>query len=173
MPVFASAITLKEETILADEDKKDRLSFNIIIDPAVAEDRTKIYVTRFGGGSAEDWLRFSSQANKMFQAKGWKQQAAQLFASYRLLLKDDAYDRFNTFLADEGGKEDMDSLKNILEKMTTMYLPHECARNTRRYLQQVHKSPDMKIKAFIARVRTINSYLPLMPCAFKCNVAFD
>jgi hypothetical protein len=77
MPVFVSAMNLKEEIILSDEDKKDKFSFNIIIDPLVAEDHTKIYVNRFVGGSSEDWLQYSSQNNKVFQAKGWKQQPTQ------------------------------------------------------------------------------------------------
>jgi hypothetical protein len=133
----------------SDEDKKDKLSFNIIFDPTVTEGSTKVYVTRFGVGSTEDWQWFSSQAKKMIQAKDWKQQPAQLFASYCLLLKDDAYDRFATFLVDVQGKEDMDSLKVILEKLTNIYLPHKCARNTRRYLHQVHKPANMTIESLL------------------------
>ncbi len=60
MPVFASVMNQNEKIILLDEDKKDKLSFKIIIDPLLAVDHTKIYVTRFGGGSAEDWLQCSS-----------------------------------------------------------------------------------------------------------------
>ncbi len=47
-----NAITLKPETLANDDDLKDRVSFNIVLDPAAPDDKTKISISKYGSGSA-------------------------------------------------------------------------------------------------------------------------
>jgi hypothetical protein len=163
-----AAITLREETLQSDEDKKDRVSFNIALDPTDPDDRTKMYVVKFAAGSAEDWLKFRKEAQSIVEAKTWTGNAGAQFRMYSLLLKDDAKTKFiaqvpqvgvTTALIDAG-----------LEYMTRLdYLPIECAKNTVAYLNQVTKPRDLSVAEFLNRIKIINSYLPLMP--LPSNVA--
>ena len=84
-----AAITLREETLQSNEDKKDRVSFNIALDPSDPDDRTKMYVVKFAAGSAEDWLKFRKEAQSIVEAKTWTSNADAQFRMYSLLLKDD------------------------------------------------------------------------------------
>jgi hypothetical protein len=84
-PALTSAITRKEGNNPFRWRQEGQIKFQNLVDPTAIEDCTKIFVTRFGGGSAEVRLGFSHQTNKIFKAKGWLQQVS----SYCQLFKYD------------------------------------------------------------------------------------
>jgi len=53
-------------------------------------------------------------------------------------------------------------ITDAITEMTREYLPIDCAKNTSRYLQALKKPFDMSIENFYTRVKTIDSFLPLM-----------
>ena len=90
MKVTSNCITLKVETLLDDEALKDRVPFNIVLDPTAPDDKIKVSIPKYGGGSAEDWLKFLADVKNVVQAKQWANKPQQLHSMYELLLKGQA-----------------------------------------------------------------------------------
>ena len=61
---LTNAITLKLDTQVNEDDLKDRVSFNIVLDPAAPDDKIKVSIPKYGSGSAEDWLKFLADVRK-------------------------------------------------------------------------------------------------------------
>jgi len=158
---LTSAITLKVETLVDDEDLKDRVSFNIVLDSATPDDKIKLSIAKYGSGSAEDWLKFLSDVKKVSQAKQWENKPQQLHAMYGLLLKGQAEALYARHIG-TASLLTVQVISNAIVEMTREYLPIDCAKNTARYLQSIKKPYDMSIESFYTRVKTIDSYLPLM-----------
>ena len=157
-----AAITLREESLQTEEEKKDRVSFSVAIDPADPDDRTKMYATKFAAGSAKDWLEFIKEARSIIEAKNWTTNAGAQYRMYSLLLKDDAKTKFMSLVPQAGVT--IASIDTGLLTMTKEdYLPTDCAKNTLQYLNQVTKTKDLTVAEFLNRIKTLNSYLPLMP----------
>jgi hypothetical protein len=160
-----AAITLREDSLLSEDDKKDRVSFSIALDPDDPDDRTKMYATKFSAGSAEDWLKFIKEVRAVIAAKHWENNAQAQFSMLQLLLKDEAKAKFTTHVAADD--IDLETVAEGLQQMTDDYLPRECAKNTHRYLNHVVKPRDMNVERFLTRLKQINSYLPLMSAPIK------
>ena len=172
---LSSAITLKEESLLSEEERKDRVSFSICLDDTDKDDKVKTYVTKFGSGSAEDWLRFLQEAKKVSDSKGWASKPKQLHAMYGILFKGQAealYTRLMTSTVTPSPALDV-RIKDALDKMTLEYLPIDCAKNTIRYLSQVKKPYEMSVEAFYNRIKAIDAYLPLMPGPMNASLGQD
>jgi len=140
----SNAITLKIETSIEDEDLKDRVSFNIALDPEVPEDKVKLSVSKFQGGSAEDLLKFLADVKKVVVAKQWIDKAPQLHAMYGLLLKGQAealYTRHTNV-----NPVTATVIKDAIMAMSKEYLPVDCAKNTTRYLQSLKKPIEMSVE---------------------------
>ena len=166
-----AAIKLKEETLLTEDDKKDKVSFSVAIDSTEPDDKVKMSVTRFGTGTAEDWLRFRRDATKIIQAKKWGTKPEQLLSMYGLLLKGQAETLFTRLTST--GTHDLELVQSALTAMTREYLPIDCAKNTVRYLNQVRKPIEMSIEEFYNRIKTIDSYLPHMPGPLNASLTND
>jgi len=169
---LTNVIALKAETLVDDEYLKDRVSFNIVLDTAVPDDKIKVSIPKYGTGSAEDWLKFLADVNKVVQAKQWSAKPQQLHSMYGLLLKGQAealYVRHTSNAA----TPTVQIIKNAITEMTREYLPIDCAKNTSRYLLALKKPYDMTVENFYTRVKTIDSYLPLMLPPMNVSLSTD
>jgi len=167
---LSSAITINEESLLSEEERKDRVSFSICLDDTDKDDKVKTYVTKFGSGSAEDWLRFLQEAKKVSDSKGWASKPKQLHAMYGILFKGQAealYTRLMTSTVTPSPALDV-RIKDAIDKMTLEYLPIDC-----RYLSQVKKPYEMSVEAFYNRIKAIDAYLPLMPGPMNASLGRD
>jgi len=161
---LTAAITLREESTTDEDAGRDKISFNILLDPTDKDDKVKVSIFKFGSGTAEDWIKFLLQAQKVAEAKEWSNKPQQLHAMYRLLFKGEAE---ALYIRLTGGQSvttpTVVIIKEAIDKMTRQYLPIDCAKNTVRYLQQVRKPYEMSVESFYTRIKTIDSYLNHMP----------
>ena len=148
-----NAITLKLDTQVNEEDLKDRVSFNIVLDSTFPDNKVKVSIPKYGSGSAEDWLKFLADVKNVVQAKQWSVKPQQLHSMYGLLLKDQAkalYTRHTSGVATLS----VQAINDAITEMTREYLPIDCAKNTSRYLLSLKKPYDMTIESFYTRVKT-------------------
>jgi hypothetical protein len=80
---------------------------------------------------------------------------------YGLLLKDQAEALYARHTSNAGALS-VQVINNAITEMTREYLPIDCAKNISRYLLSLKKPYDMTVESFYTRVKTIDSYLPLM-----------
>jgi len=80
---------------------------------------------------------------------------------YGLLLKDQAKALYARHTS-SASTLTVQVVNAAITEMTKEYLPIDCAKNTSRYLFALKKPYDMTIETFYTRVKTIDSYLPLM-----------
>ena len=161
---LSAAITLKEESSMDEDASRDKISFNILLDPLDKDDRVKISISKFGPGTAEDLIKFLLQAKKVAEAKEWATKPQQLHSMYKLLLKGEAEALYTRLTGGSTAVQvNTASIDKALQDMTRQYLPIDCAKNTIRYLQQVRKPYEMSVESFYTRIKTIDSYLIHMP----------
>ena len=53
---LTSSITLRPETLVDEEDLKDRVSFNIVLEPATPDDKIKMSIAKYSSGSDGELL---------------------------------------------------------------------------------------------------------------------
>ena len=122
----------------------------------------EIKVQYWKGGTAEEWFLFQRDLERVLKGQNVTY-AKDAYAITRGLLKGEFLTRFNV-KAVELKEENEVNYKQSINAITSYILPKKALAVQKRYLRRLaRKPPSMSMKAYVARYKEINDYLPLFP----------
>jgi hypothetical protein len=152
--------------------KNDSLTMKLRSNPTDANSQTyELTVKFFKTGSAEEWLLFQRDLNKIIVGQNITA-APSKYSMARLLLSGEALAVFDTS-ATEHGNENNANFILTLQSLTTHIFPQRALAFQKRYMRRYMRKPrEMTIRAFAARVAELNAYLLEFP-PFDVNQDLD